>query len=37
MRHILPVDPFCQFAGDVAAPVAAEQARFMDNPRLIAT
>jgi hypothetical protein len=37
MRHILLVEPFCQFAGDVAGPVVAEQARFMDSPRLIAT
>ena len=37
MRHILLVEPFCQFAGDVAGPVVAEQPPFMDNPLLIAT
>jgi hypothetical protein len=36
MRHILLVEPFRQLAGDVAGPIVAEQARFMDNPRLIA-
>jgi len=36
MRHALLFEPFLKFAGAVARPVVAEQARFMDNSRLIA-